>query len=287
MPKKQTQTEIIEAFRAKHGDKYDYSQVEYINSNAKVKVICSTHGVFEIDVGHHKNGVGCKKCYFDSQKISKDEFVIRSQGYFGDAYDYSLFGEMPSVGEKVAIVCKEYGVFYQEPRVHMRGHTGCEKCKSLKLSGSAENKGKLKSATELKVEFIQRANMVHGGKYDYSKFEYTSADKNGIIICRQHGEFLQKPSNHLKGTQCPKCSNEERKNGTLKKECKERGVDYYRALKRRQVGLGDDKIFSTEYIRDSREINKITIYGQEYPNVREAKRILNSPADAKNNNKVD
>ena len=52
--------------------------------------------------------------------------------------------------------------------------------------------------------FIQRAKEVHGDVYDYSKVEYTS--KNLIkIICKVHGEFMQKPNNHLSGQGCKLC----------------------------------------------------------------------------------
>ena len=37
---KLTQEQIINQFREKHGNKYDYSLVEYINSRTKVKIKC-------------------------------------------------------------------------------------------------------------------------------------------------------------------------------------------------------------------------------------------------------
>lgn len=91
MPRKTTQQEIIAKFQESHGSTYDYTLVEYRNSNTKVKVICSVHGIFEVQPGHHVNGVGCRECYFDSQKTSKAEFVARSQTHFGNRYDYTLF----------------------------------------------------------------------------------------------------------------------------------------------------------------------------------------------------
>lgn len=32
---------------AKHGDTYDYSEVIYVNSAEKIRIICKIHGVFE------------------------------------------------------------------------------------------------------------------------------------------------------------------------------------------------------------------------------------------------
>lgn len=59
-------------------------------------------------------------------------------------------------------------------------------------------------------EFISRSSKIHTGKYDYSKVKYVSYDKKVIIVCNQHGEFLQTPNIHLSGGGCMKCAIEYR-----------------------------------------------------------------------------
>lgn len=54
--------------------------------------------------------------------------------------------------------------------------------------------------------FIQKAQLVHGDKYDYSKVVYKKAIEKVIIICKEHGEFLQTPNKHLGKCGCSKCS---------------------------------------------------------------------------------
>ena len=54
-------------------------------------------------------------------------------------------------------------------------------------------------------EFVERANKVHSGKYDYSKSIYENTDTKVCIICPEHGEFWQSPHHHLNGVGCPKC----------------------------------------------------------------------------------
>ena len=54
-------------------------------------------------------------------------------------------------------------------------------------------------------EFIRQAREIHGNKYDYSKVVYSGTDKQVIIICPEHGEFLQTPHHHLEGQGCPVC----------------------------------------------------------------------------------
>ena len=56
-----------------------------------------------------------------------------------------------------------------------------------------------------KEEFIQQAREVHGVRYNYTKFVYSNSKKKSIVICREHGEFLQTPSHHTEGSGCPKC----------------------------------------------------------------------------------
>ena len=54
-------------------------------------------------------------------------------------------------------------------------------------------------------DFIKKAIIRHGDKYDYSKTEYTSNKTKVCIICPEHGEFWQMPSEHLRGKGCKKC----------------------------------------------------------------------------------
>lgn len=54
-------------------------------------------------------------------------------------------------------------------------------------------------------EFIQKALIVHGGRYDYSKVKYEGNKVKVCIICPLHGEFWHTPHDHLSGQKCPKC----------------------------------------------------------------------------------
>ena len=57
------------------------------------------------------------------------------------------------------------------------------------------------------LEFIKRANRVHGAKYDYSKAEYKNNRTKIIICCMKHGDFIQTPTAHIdRATGCPLCS---------------------------------------------------------------------------------
>ncbi len=54
-------------------------------------------------------------------------------------------------------------------------------------------------------QFIIDATLIHGDKYDYSKVVYENNLKEVIIICKEHGEFLQLPKTHKRGNGCTDC----------------------------------------------------------------------------------
>lgn len=54
-------------------------------------------------------------------------------------------------------------------------------------------------------KFIQKSKSIHGELYNYNLVNYVSAHNKVIIICKQHGNFLQSPRHHTLGSGCPKC----------------------------------------------------------------------------------
>ena len=71
--KYKTTEEFIKEAKIKHGDKYDYSKVKYINSNTKVIINCNKHGDFEQLPTCHLNGEGCIKCGGNYKPTTEDE----------------------------------------------------------------------------------------------------------------------------------------------------------------------------------------------------------------------
>lgn len=55
------------------------------------------------------------------------------------------------------------------------------------------------------AEFIERAKLAHGDKYNYEKVEYINSQTKVCIICPTHGEFWQIPRDHYTGCGCNKC----------------------------------------------------------------------------------
>ena len=198
MKKQSTEQFIIEA-KEKHGDKYDYSKVEYENNLKEVIIICKEHGEFLQLPKTHKRGNGCKDCgrekTINGKKSNKNDFIKKAKEIHGDKYDYSKV-EYIKANEKVVIICKEHGEFQQTPNSHLYG-AGCKKC------STEINSDKQRKTLE---EFIIEACEKHGDNYDYSKVDYINYNTIVLIICKEHGEFQQTPNNHLSGKKCYKCS---------------------------------------------------------------------------------
>ena len=189
MSKKSTTGEFISKSKLIHGDKYDYSKVEYVNNHSKVCIICPEHGEFWMRPINHLQGNNCPKCS-STAKLSTEEFVNRAKKIHDDRYDYSKVNYI-NCQTKVCIICPEHGEFWQKPIYHLSGG-GCNRCY-----------GNCRKTTE---EFIEQSKKIHNNKYDYSKVEYINYDKKVCIVCPIHGEFWQSPDSHLQGCGCAKCS---------------------------------------------------------------------------------
>lgn len=122
-------------------------------------------------------------------KLTQEEFIAKARAIHGDLYDYSQV-KYVNYTTPVTIICQIHREFQQKPREHL-SKKKCHKCDpSHKMT---------------REEFIEKAQFVHGDRYDYSKVIYRGSKKKVIIICREHGDFEQQPTSHLAPTDCPKC----------------------------------------------------------------------------------
>ena len=194
---KLTTEEFIAKAKAVHGDKYDYSKVEYVDSTTKVCIGCKKHGDFWQKPNIHLQGKGCFKCGREkiatSSRKSLEQFLQDAKRIHGDRYNYSKV-ELVNYQTKVIIICPVHGEFTQSPTLHLQG-SGCPKCGNERES--------LRMTTE---GFIQKAKQIHGDRYDYSKVEYVGNKAKVCIICKEHGEFWQEARMHLSGCGCPICA---------------------------------------------------------------------------------
>lgn len=185
---------FIDKAKLKYDDKYDYSEVIYINSRVKVDIICKEHGVFQKTPSHHINGSqGCPKCGYRNLSLSKlsklENFIEKSIKIHGNKYDYSKSLYKNAIS-KIKIICNKHDEIIEiTPNSHLNGQ-GCPYCSGSKLN---------------KDIFVDRSRKIHGDKYDYSIVDYKHSQKYVTITCKKHGNFKQKPNCHLNGQGCPSC----------------------------------------------------------------------------------
>ena len=113
-----------------HGDKYDYSKVEYINNRTKVCIICPIHGEFWQTPHEHLSGYGCLLCGQEitknARRLKPNEFILRAKEIHDNKYDYSKV-KYVNFETPVCIICPIHGEFWQTPHSHLKEH-GCPMC---------------------------------------------------------------------------------------------------------------------------------------------------------------
>ncbi len=188
-----TTQEFIIKSKKIFGDSFDYSKVNYINSKILVKLICHKHGEFYLRPSVHISyKTGCPYC--SGFKLNLNDFIQRANIIHNNKYNYDKT-DLKSVKEKVIIICPIHGEFKQMPDKHINAKQGCNKC----------NKACKKDINNI----IERANIIHDNKYDYSKITLINMFNKVEIICQKHGSFWQTPTNHINHKQkCPKCYHE-------------------------------------------------------------------------------
>ncbi len=196
MAKTITKEDVLDRFAVVHGDRYDYSKVDYIDAKTKVIVICYEHGEFKVSPSkHYGRGQGCPQCAGRSGlKLDVETFIDRATNIHADKYDYSLV-VAPKSKFKVVIICKEHGPFEQRVDQHLVG-AGCPACTTCN-----------KPIQEKQTNFIEKSKIVHNSKYDYSKVVFVNTETNVTITCPIHGDFEQTPYSHLgRERGCPICA---------------------------------------------------------------------------------
>jgi len=181
-----------------HNNKFDYSLVHnYKSLEEKLSIICPKHGVFEVVGYSHLLGHDCEKCSYEKRavnaRISKEDMLLRLNSFNnGLTYDLSNY---VNTGSKIYYYCPVHGKVGQRVSKHLRGKN-CKKCNKSTSWNTSNTK-----------DFIEKAVVIHNNYYNYDKTVYERNSKKVIITCPHHGDFQQRPNNHLLGAGCNVCSN--------------------------------------------------------------------------------
>lgn len=212
-----TNEEFIKKAKQIHGDKFNYSKVNYIHNKKQIVMICNKCGYewlqWPTACLYHK--VGCPKCANKATKELND-FIKEANITHNNKYNYSKTIYKNS-RTKVEIVCPKHGTFWQSPSSHIQGN-GCPKC------GYDIVASKMSSNTE---DFISKAKEIHGDMYEYSETDYKNNRIKVKIKCNTCGEvFIQQPNDHLNGCGCPYCK-QSKGELAIKKYLHSHNIKYY------------------------------------------------------------
>lgn len=116
-----------------HGNKYDYSKVEYINKETKVCIVCLVHGEFwQAPHKHAYRGQGCSKCQQEHSRLTKEEFIYRAVSVHGNLYDYTNT-DYRTIRDWLYVTCPKHGAFKTTVNRLIYQKQGCPKCNASKL----------------------------------------------------------------------------------------------------------------------------------------------------------
>lgn len=208
---------FIEKARRVHGDKYDYSLIEYKTCKDKIEIVCNTCGNhFNQTPDSHINlKRGCPVCGAERSAKSRkgkkfphecgnrcttEEWikkVLKRYPENAEKYDYSHVVYKTSE-DKVEIHCKMCGrIMHQKPSKHLSGQ-GCKTCAARSVSAK-----KVPSFQEI----VERCVEVHGSDYEYFEDSYVNTSTPMMVRHKECGNiFMQRPEFHYgKGQGCPRC----------------------------------------------------------------------------------
>jgi hypothetical protein len=127
--------DFIKKAKKVHGDKYDYSNVEYIKNDVNVLIGCKKHGYFKQLPLNHLQGEGCPKCRYEelskNKTLTNKEYIERCKKIHGNIYDYSKTNYQ-GTSKNVIVICPKHGEFKINAWNHLNG-CGCQKCNSSHL----------------------------------------------------------------------------------------------------------------------------------------------------------
>ena len=196
----------------KHGYKFDYRELNYIDNKTNIIVGCEKHGFFDVNPCFHLSNKygGCKDCNPNSTKYKKKHKEIRKTKFntelmvnrvkeiHGDNISLDNVVYKSSV-EEITAHCNIHNIDFKTTFHDLLNGHACKLCGIEKSSNKR---------TKDVNEIIEICNKAHNNKYDYSEINYTSINNFIYPICKKHGKFKVNCYNHMfYHCGCPKCSN--------------------------------------------------------------------------------
>lgn len=214
MAKKLTTKEFVVRANKKHGGRYDYSKVEYINSYTPVVITCRIHGDFlQSPDKHLYKKANCPKCAHNNRysktRTTTKKFIAKAKQIHGDTYLYNLV-KYKNSRTLIDINCKLHGVFKQLPRKHLEGQ-GCPVCSRSTISKIKKDKYNLRGVADFLISISKIAPVT----FEYVMFFTGLAYSSAVHFVRRNNIHIIKAKNNI---------SENKLYNLIKKVCDEHGI---------------------------------------------------------------
>lgn len=249
-----TLEDFIKRMRKVHGDKYDFSQAEYIGSQEEITLIChekdaleNEHGAFSRKPYSLLQGHGCPKC--NGRNKTTELWVAEAKRIYPEglySYEHTVY---ESARGKVTITCKKHGDFDIPARDFLSGH-GCPKCQMPSLEVMLE---KELQNVGIKYEWQKKFDWLGGMSLDF----YIE-DMNIAIECQGVQHFEDKEFFNKRESLSERVERDLRK----RRLCKENNIEliYFLENQYLKYANGENKYFTNvkellDYILSNKEEN--------------------------------
>lgn len=238
--KKLTKNEFIEKAKQIHGDKYDYSKVEYINNKTKVCIIdIKDNKEFWQTPANHLKGFGHN--YRNKRNFDEKEYIKKAKNLYGNLYDYNNIN-YKNLRNDITIYCKEkyengkeHGYFIVNAHNHLHGRC-CPLC-----SGSSYEKIISNELHKNNIKFIYQCGKRKLKCIDNLFLDFFIPKYNIVIECQGKQHFKYNSFFHIDKTE-----NNFRDNDIKKYQlCKENGIDLSKYLYSKNLLTHEPVIYPT------------------------------------------
>jgi hypothetical protein len=130
-------------------------------------------------------------------KHTTETFIEKCNLLFPDNFDFSK-SIYTTYNNDITVTCIIHGNDIIRPAGQFMRGRGCPHC------GLLRRNDKLRLGLD---RFIEKSNIVHNYKYDYSLSDYVNTETKIEIICPIHGSWKSKAGSHMAGNGCAKCVN--------------------------------------------------------------------------------
>ena len=203
----QTFTTLEQELMQVHNCKYTYDNAVFTNARTPFLITCPEHGDFLQQPRAHRQGQGCRKCFFKANALvrtkDKDIVVAELELAIGDKFDIDKNFEYINAYSLVNVTCKKCGTLFEKPIYACLHHkSNCLECKKRESTwGSSRYEGASAILYYLKIGELYKIGITKNSVATRYKKElasgvdieviFTIEYKNGVEAFKEEQRILK------------------------------------------------------------------------------------------------